>query len=64
MLMNARVMDEIVGATAVRICQAPLNVTVEMDTTTLLLLIFAMVSILTNIVLSHREYIRVVNSEE
>ena len=61
MLMNARVMDEIVGATDVRICQALLNVTVEMDTTTLLLLIFAMVSILTNIVLSHREYIRVVN---
>ena len=61
MSMNARVMDEIVGATAVRICQALLNVTVEMDTTTLLLLIFATVSILTNIVLSHREYIRVVN---
>ena len=61
MSMNARVMDEIVGATAVRICQALLNVTVEMDTTTLLLLIFATVRILTNIVLSHREYIIVKN---
>ena len=57
MSMNARVMDEIVGATAVRICQALLNVTVEMDTTTLLLLIFATVSILTNILYYHIESI-------
>ena len=66
MLMNARVMDEIVGATAVRICQALLNVTVEMDTTTLLLLIFATVRILTNILYYHIESILqyVVNSEE
>ena len=66
MSMNARVMDEIVGATAVRICQALLNVTVEMDTTTLLLLIFATVRILTNILYYHIESILqyVVNSEE
>ena len=46
-LMNVR---EIVGATAVRICQALLNVTVEMDTTTLLLPIFAMVRKLMSII--------------
>ena len=48
--MNARLMDETVGVTAVGIYQAPLSVTVEMVITIPLLLIFVMVRLIDQVI--------------